>query len=194
MAWSDSISATPVFVDSEPDWSQDVKVIQKWSTDVQSAFSGAEQRARRRVAPRWETIFEVRLQPLPFSVIRSRMQAELQAPVVVPIWTRYEGLSGIASNVATLDAAITKSPFKVGSYAYFVESGKTSVFRRITAKGTSTITLASGNAAWPDITPPTYTSAAIVYPCILGLRDSMGADFYAIRHDATQVIYHVTEL
>ena len=194
MAWPDSTNQSHVFVDDPPDWARDVRVIQSWKTDILTAFSGAEQRARRRSEPLYEQSFETIELAQPFTVIRKRMLEEASAPIVVPLWSRWQDFVSLVSDVLTLDSDLTKSPFRVGSYVYFVESGKTSVFREITAKSGATVTLVTGNAAYPDITPPTYTTAADVYPCIVGMRLENQGEFLPMRPEVTRLPYHVREL
>jgi hypothetical protein len=194
MAWPSSVNQTHVFVDDPPDWAKDVVSIQVWRTDILTAFSGAEQRARRRNEPRYDIMFETEELDQSFTVIRSRMLKEMGAPVVVPIWTRPQTFVSLVADVLTLDVDLTKSPFRIGSYVYFVESGKTSVFREIEDKSGATVDLVTGNAAYPNITPPTYTTAAKVYPCIVGIRSDNVADFQAVRTEVTRLRYHVQEL
>ena len=194
MAWPDSTNQSHVFVDDPPDWAKDVRVYMKFRTDVAMAFSGAEQRARRRNEPLYEQAFETEELAQPFTVLRKRILEEVSAPIVVPLWSRWQTFVSLISDVLTLDIDLTKSPFRVGSYAYFVESGKTSVFRSITAKSGATITLTTGNAAYPDISPPTYTTACSVYPCIVGIREENVGEFTPVRPDVSRLLYHVIEL
>lgn len=167
--------ATPAFITVEPDWSLPVRMWVTFKTSVQRSRNGVEQRNSDRSNPLYAIGYGRNHSASEWPARKVSLMAELSAAVVVPIWVRGDGFVSEVSNVVTLDVTTVRSPFKVGSYAYFVEVGKTSVFRLITAVSGLTITLASGNAAYPDIAVPTYSSAADVYPCIVGLRKDNSA-------------------
>ena len=123
-----------------------------------------------------------------FSLRRSNVITELQAPVVVPIWTDEFGLLEMQSaNVSLLDATLAKKRFKIGSYAYFEQSGKTSTFRKITNIASNALTFEAASV-------PAFTAGATVYPCILGMRPKDGAAFVMQRLDETDEMINIEEL
>lgn len=197
MSWNDSTNQTPVFFEDRPDYQRGFSLWQKWVTDVATAFSGAEQRARRRSRPTYELMMFRTEQLSTFAVRRARMLQEVGRPIVVPIWTHPEDISVNTGGGNTITLGVTtlaKSAFREGSYVYFVESGKTSTFRQISAVGTTTITCVAGNCAFPDIPMPSYTTAGVAYPCILGMRQENVAEFNPMRPEATNLPLHVLEL
>jgi hypothetical protein len=172
MAIPDTTTEAAVFLIDEPDFSREIEFTMQFVTDISSSHSDVEQRAKRRLSPKYQIAFTIGpLDSDGWPMRKSRMIRELGAPVVVPIWIRPVGFTSEASDVVTVDTNISKREFRVGSYALFREAGLSTVFRKITAIGATTITCETGNAAFPDITVPSYTSAAEVFPCILGLRN-----------------------
>ena len=171
MAIADTTTQAAVFILDEPDFSREIEFSMQFVTDISTTHSDVEQRAKRRLSPKYGTAFAIG----PFDSDswprrKSRLLSELGAPVVVPIWIRPVDFVSELSDVVTVGIDVSKREFRVGSYALFRESGLDSVFRKITAVGTTTITFETGNAAFPVQAVPAYTSAAEVFPCILGLR------------------------
>lgn len=190
-----SITGDPIFNEVQPDWSKDVDYVVSWETAISSGFDGAEQRARLLSSPRYQLTFRADGTSIPsYSIRRASAELELGRPVVVPLWPRPSTLSSLAAQVATISGPPSKRPYKVGSFAYFVEDGLTSVFAEILALDATTITIAAGNAAFPDTTVPAYTSAAIVYPCIISSYKSNQADFEDVNVLEKSLIMSFSEL
>jgi len=184
-------TTTPQFLEERPDWSKPVSLELAWKTDVQPSRDGSEQRSRRRQQPRYRFGYAIAaLTTAQFAVRRAKGILEQGAALCVPIWTDAHTLASTVTTaggqVATLGATMDGNKFKVGSYAYIVQTGKPSVFRQITAVGTTTITLAAGGTV-------SYTAGAEVYPCILGVP-SDGLTFAASKLDDTDETITVEEL
>lgn len=192
MAHPNTNDQTPVFLQIEPNWAGDVRLTQRWWTDITMANSGTEQRARRREKPLYDFMFRYNaLQTGTFSARHMSMIKELGAPIVLPIWShRFDFLSE-AADVVTLDVTsgikLSKTPFQVGQYAYFVDPGGvyTSTFRLITAiSDTGTITCEAGTVSYPSggsVQP--YQVGDFVYPALIGIRKESA--FTVERHRVT---------
>lgn len=186
--------ATRRFIEDQPDWSMDARYWAKHSTTILKPRNGLEQRTAARSYPLYAIAYGRQFKGDEWTTRRAKVIHEMSAAVVVPIWMRPDGYVSAAGDVVTLDATTLRSPYKVGAYAYFEETGKASVFRAITAVAGSTITLAAGNAAYPDIVVPTYTSAAVVYPCIVGMRSDNTVEWAEEQVDEVTETVFVEEL
>lgn len=185
---ADSTTATPRFIEAQPDWSKPVQVVATYRTSIAEARGEGRQRARWRQQPRYAISYQVTaLTVAEFAARRATILGELAAPVVVPIWTDEHELSGMAGHVATLTASVVKKKFKAGSYAYFVQTGLVSTFRRIVSISGSTVTFAAA-------TVPSFTAGATVYPCILGKRPKDGAGFTLHLVDNSDEAISIEEL
>jgi len=195
MAFPDSSSLAPVFIDSEPDWGQPISVLTQHFTDIQSAREGSEQRARRRVRPRYSISFIVPgLATLDYSIRKAKALKEVGRPVVVPIWTAWLALSSMTTvDRAALGVTLALKKFKAASWAYFVQAGKVSTFRRITAVGSNFIDLHATDA-FPVPPIPAFTAGAAVYPCVLGRRAENSCPFIHQRVNLTDEPIFAEEL
>jgi hypothetical protein len=120
---------------------------------------------------------------------------EMAGAVVLPLWTLPETFESVVSETVTLDVvSLAKTAFQIGGYAFFDQDGLASVFRVITAIGVDSITLAAGNAAYPEIAVPSYTAGALVYPCIIGQRNDNTLDGRMAGLEAAEEILYVQEL
>lgn len=184
-------TATPQFLEERPDWSKPVSLEITWKTDVQAARDGSEQRSRRRERPRYRLGYTIAaLNTAQFAVRRAKSILEQGAALCVPIWTDPHTLASTVTTAggqtATLGADMDANKFKPGSYAYITQTGKPSVFRLITAVGSTSITLAAGGTV-------SYTAGAEVYPCIVGLPTD-GLSFAPAKLDDTDETVLVEEL
>jgi hypothetical protein len=184
-------TATPQFLEEQPDWSKPVSLEIAWKTDVQTARDGSEQRAGRRGQPRYRFGYVISaLNIAQFALRRAKGILEQGAALCVPVWTDPHTLANTITTAggqaATLGAGMDGQKFKVGSYAYIVQTGKPTVFRQITAVGSTTVTLAAGGTV-------SYTAGAEVYPCIVGLTTD-GLSFAAGKLDDTDETVLVEEL
>ena len=123
---TESSTVPPKFIELQPDWSKPVNVSFDFSTSSAEAQSESRQRARWRKQPRYALSYSLSaLTTAEFTARRSAIIGELQSPLVVPIWTdEFELDSMTSTHVADLGESLTKKKFKVGSYAYFVQTGK----------------------------------------------------------------------
>lgn len=165
------------FVTISPDWKMSVRYWVTHSTDVHRAYDQTEQRTANRSYPRCSIAYGRTYAANEWPARRAALLNEFGQSLVVPIWTRPDSYVSAAGDVVTIDATTVLSPYKVGSYAYFEETGLASVFRQITALDGDEITFAAGNAAFPVMAVPAYTAAALVYPCIIGLRQNNEAEW-----------------
>lgn len=184
-------TATPQFLAEPPDWSKPVSVETAWATNIMEARDGSEQRSRRRDKARFRLAYTLAALNIgQFSVRRAKSLLEQAAAVVAPVWTdefTLEGASvGTGAATADLGESLTLQKFKVGSYAYFQQAGKTSTFRRILAVDGDTLDLAAGGA-------DTFTAGATVIPCILGLP-AEGANFQLAKLDDSDEAVVIEEL
>ena len=183
-------TADPQFIEEEPDWSKPVTVESSWQTAIQSVRDGSEQRARRREHPKHRLAYTVAaMNTQRFAVRRAKSILEQGAPLVVPIWCDPFTALGTAEpgiDTVQLDEDLELARFKAGSYAYFVQAGKVSTFRLLTAVSADNLTLAAGGSE-------TFTPGATVYPCILGFPTD-GSTFAAQKLDDTDEQIAVEEL
>jgi hypothetical protein len=194
--YRNTFEADHVFVTDQPDWSQPVRYWETWETAIQVSKNNTEQRNSRRSRPLYSIAYAIRgMNTLDWGTRRMAALREMASAIVVPLWTVPETLDSVLSDTVTLTvASLAKTAFQVGGYAFFEQSGLASVFRVITAIGTDTITLASGNAVFPDIAVPSYTSGALVYPCIIGQRNENSLDSRMAGLEAAEEILYVQEL
>lgn len=183
-------TASPQFLAEPPDWSKPVSVETVWQTDILTARDGSEQRSRRRQQPRYRVGYTLAaLNGEQFAVRRAKSLLEQAAAVVVPVWTDPFTLGstvGTGTATADLSESLALQKFKPGSYAYFVQTGKTATFRRIVAVGDESVDLAAGGA-------DTFTAGATVYPCVVGVP-AEGANFTANKLDDTDEAVVIEEL
>lgn len=186
---NDSSNVAPKFIEAQPDWSKPIQVVVSYKTSVAETRNEGKQRARWRQKPRYAIAYAVSsLSVAESSLRRTQIIGELQAPVVVPIWTDEFTLdSMLSTHVADLGESLAKKKFKVGSYAYFVQSGKVSTFRKIASMSGDTITFEAASV-------PVFTAGASVYPCIRGFRKKNSAMFTAQMIDQTDEAIAVEEL
>jgi len=193
---TNTLEAARVFVTDTPDWSQPVRFWQTWQTGIQQSKNGTEQRNSMRSRPLYSIAYAISgMNTLDWGARRMAALRAMASAIVVPLWTVPESFESVAGEIVTLDVtSLAKTAFQVGGYAYFEQTGLASVFRVITAIGADTITLASGNAAYPDVTVPTYTAGALVYPCIIGQRDNNTLDSRMAGLESSEEILYVQEL
>lgn len=167
----DTSNVGPVFIQDAPDFNKTVTVISDFRTTSFIARGGDEQRARRRQRPRYSINYILGALTLAqFTLRRANSLLELQAPIVIPIWTHPYALSSMTdANTAEFLISLSRKKFKLGSYAYFVQPGKVSTFRLITAVNSTSLSL-HASTAYPTGAIPAFTVGAQVYPCILGRR------------------------
>lgn len=184
-------TTTPQFLEEQPDWSQPVTLENAWVTEIQESRDGSEQRSARREKPRYRLEYAIAALNIgEFSQRRAKSLLEQMAAIVVPIWTDPHTSAGTvtvaAGQTVTLGSGMDTHKFKVGGYCYFVQTGKVSVFRQITAVGTTTITVAAGGTV-------SFTAGAEVYPCLTGLP-SEGISFLLSKLDDNQEAVAIEEL
>lgn len=156
---------------------------------------GDEQRARRRQRPRYSINYMLSALDLAaFTLRRANTLIELISPIVIPIWTHPYVLSSMTdADTAEFLLPMAHKKFKVGSYAYFVQAGKVSTFRLITAINVSSISL-DHTAAFPTGTIPSFTVGAQVHPCIVGRRTDDTTAFTLSRVTQTEEVIAAEEL
>lgn len=186
---TESSTVAPKFIELQPDWSRPVNVATDYSTSVAESESESRQRARWRQHPRYALSYTIAaMTTAEFTSRRSAIIGELQAPLVVPIWTdEFELASMTSTHVANLGESLAKKKFKVGSYAYFVQTGKVSTFRKILDVSGTSLTFEAA-------TVPVFTNGATVYPCIVGQRTRDGAAFTANLVSETDEQISIEEL
>lgn len=190
MRISDTISVTPVFLESQPDWGKPMLLTASYKTTVATATNGADQRARWRLRPRYSFAYSISaLTPAEFTARRSKMIQELGAPVVCPIWTDNYVLTSMSggNNTANFADTLTQKKFKKDSYAYFIQ-GSSTYFRKITSVNTTSLTLAADGSA------PSFTAGTLVYPCIFGTRPKTKGGFVFNRVNQTDENIFIQEL
>lgn len=186
-----------------------------FSTSIYGSRDGTEQRAKRRGKPLLSLAFTVSGFTIGEFAIRSvRGRSELLAPIVVPIWPCYVTLLTMGTtNQARFDVGVNPdkfnvNKFKVGSWAYFVESGKTSVFRQVTSVvpayesggeivyGYIDLQSGNGKSGWAGTSTavPSYAAGAKVYPCIVGMRKGNEIVFNNETIDQNSEMISVEEL
>lgn len=197
MSFPDTTNQTPRFIEDSPDFSKPINLDQVWVTEIMVARNGGEQRASRRFQPLYRLGYATgALSPAEFTLRRARSIREIGAPVVVPIWVNPISISSIAAN--QFDPSIGglspyQRKFKINGYCYFVETGKVSTFRLITGVTSGTVNL-HATIGSPPPTFPTFTTAAVVYPCIFGTRTNNGIAFDLVRVDSTDETFSIEEL
>lgn len=186
---NDSSNITPKFIEAQPDWGKPIQLVSGFRTTVAETRNDGRQRARWRGKPRYALSYSVSAMTIQESALRrSQLIGELQAPIVVPIWTDAFTLDSMPStHVADLGETLTKKKFKPGSYAYFVQTGKVSTFRKIVSVSGETVTFEAASV-------PVFTNGATVYPCIKGYRPKTSAAFTALMIDQTDEAIAVEEL
>ena len=190
-----STTTTPAFIHVEPDWSVTMTSLQKWRTHITTSWDGTEQRASRRNRALFDLQFTTGAwTEAEWPARRAALLSEFEGPVVVPNWPFADLVVSIVDDVVTLDRTTLESAFKAGGYVYFVSDGLPSCFRRITARAGATLTLASGLAAYPAITPPAYGAGTLAFPCITGIRKENRGEWEHRQLDATAEIIRVEEL
>ncbi len=110
---TESSTVLPKFIEVQPDWSRPVNLATDYNTSIAESESESRQRARWRQQPRYSfSYFVSAMTTAEFSARRSAAISELQAPLVVPIWTdEFELASMTAANVANLGETLTKKKF-----------------------------------------------------------------------------------
>lgn len=195
MAFPDSTTLSPAFIEDAPDWGQPVSVATTHRTEIITSRMGGEQRARKRQRPRYSIAYRLSaLNIQEHSLRKAKSLKELGRPVCVPIWTAWLALTSMTTvDRAELTVALALKKFKVGSWAYFTQAGKVSTFRRIVAVGATFIDLhASDSFPVPPI--PAFTAGARVYPCVLGMRVQSQAAATKMRLNSTDELVSVAEL
>jgi len=195
MSFLDSSNVGPVFIQDAPDFNKTMTVVTDFRTTSFVARGGDEQRARRRQRPRYSINYILTALDLAaFTLRRANSLRELQAPVVIPIWTHPYTLSSMTTvNTAEFLIGLSSKKFKVGSYAYFVQAGKVSTFRLITAVNSTSLTL-HATTAYPTGAIPAFTVGAQVHPCILGRRTEDSTSFSFSRVNQTDESLYAEEL
>lgn len=185
----DTTTKAPRFIEVAPDWSKPVIVEHNFNTSIAESQSENRQRSRWRKQPRYGLSYTFpAMTPAEFSARRSAVISELSAPLVVPIWTDdFDLVAMTSAHVAQLGESLTKKKFKAGSYAYFVQAGLASTFRKILSVSGDSITFVSA-------TVPAFTEGALVYPCILGYRPKDSAAFVLNKIDETDENLTIEEL
>jgi hypothetical protein len=195
MSFPDTSNVGAVFIQDSPDFNKPITVTTDFRTTSFTARGGGEQRSRRRLRPRYSINYMLTaLNLAAFTLRRANTLLELQAPIVIPIWTHPYTLSSMSdANTAALGLALASKKFKVGSYAYFVQTGKVSTFRLITAVNSTSLSL-HATTAYPTGTIPGFTAGALVYPCILGRRTDDASTFTLSRVTQTDEMIAAEEL
>lgn len=176
------------FIADEPDWSQGFEVLADWRTKIITNRDDSEQRARREQTPKWSFTYALpNLAPDEASQRRSRQLRELGQLTVVPIWPFEMDAPALVfadqfayGDHLSIENMRSIGP-KIGGYLFFEEDGLTSVFRKIesfalTAGVIVRVNFVTGNAAFPNIAVPAYTTACLTRPCVTGIRvDNSGS-------------------
>lgn len=188
MSYPDSSTIGPLFIEVEPDWSENVTVEGRCQTLITMSSSSGEQRSRKRYQPAFAMNYTVKgLSPIAFSQWRSKLTQYQRAPIVIPVWTDEMTLGSMPTvNSANLGSDLTLEKFKIASWAYMVQAGKVSTFRKITAIAGAVLTFAAiGTAVYPATGVNTFTAGALVYPCIVGMFPNGGRykSKLVTRHD-----------
>ena len=192
----DSSLDAPLFIADEPDWSKDVDVTSSFKTTIVTGRAEGEQRATRRSLARLSIAYAFTAMTAgEYALRRARAIQQLGACVVCPVWPASRTLSAMTTvDRATLTAALTGDhKFRVGSYAYFVQSGKASTFRLVTAIGSNYLDLHATSAS-PVPPIPAFTNGATVYPCIRGIHNDNAAMFEGNRVDDFDQMLSILEL
>lgn len=181
------------YIQQQPDWGTPVVAVMKWRTDLTQSFDNTEQRARRMIAPKWSINYAVNgLSVAQWSVRRAALMGEAGNLVAMPLWPFPEVFSTDSATQVTLGRVTATLAFKKGGLAYFYEAGLDATFRQIDDVGVDTLTLATG-AIYPAVSIPSYTAAAVVYPCIYGFRGEAAQASFE-RHNSTMEIIAVEEV
>jgi len=202
MSLSDSTNTIPKFLEIHPDWLEDIRLTQQWWTDISLAWSGAEQRARRRELPTYQFIYRYNAMNLgTFSARHMAQIQEMGAPIVVPIWTHRFDFVSETANIVTVDAKnrqLTKAPFRVGQYAYFEDPAGVllNTFRVITAIDDTNekISFEAAPVAFPSGESVQAYSAAYVYPALLGVRNESTFQISRQRVNLTDEVLDFAQL
>lgn len=187
-------TATPTFIEDEPDWAQPIILVRKWSTSIVPNREGGEQRKRRRKAPRFQISYRRQgYTPSELALRRRSINSQVMGSVVVPIWVADQAALSFATNSVTLSST-PANKFKVGSWVYVV-SGSNKCFRKITSISSNTINLSTEGAdKYPSGFDWSLFSTGIVYPCILGIRVDNSVRIVSSRHDIHAIEISVDEL
>jgi hypothetical protein len=197
MSFPDSQNVAPVFIEDAPDYGLLITVEMAFETAITVARESGEQRAMKRMAPLVSHAYKrSALGAAEFSRQKANLIEQVGAPIVIPVWT--DGLP--LSSMPTIDSAnmggaavLDTEKFKVGSWAYMVQAGKVSTFRKILSMAAGVITFTA-----LDIYPVTgvtnFTAGATVYPCILGMHSQDSAALIANKVEESDQVIGIEEL
>lgn len=177
----------PLFIADSPDWAESVELVLGWDTTITPSRNGSEQRSRNRFYPKTKISFVVSaLSVAEYASRRSRARAEVKSPVVVPLWPIQYNYVSKAGQVITVDQlALGTDNLLADEYIFILEAGVAPKFYRIDSTSGSTITVSGSILA--------YTTAAKVFPCLLGVRDSKTV-FKASTNDSVDEIFNIEGL
>lgn len=188
-----SSNGAVAYIYDRPDFGLPINVGEQWLTPISTQRNGTEQRTQKRLEPRYTQRFT--LSALDIAELAWRRAAELREsgrPICVPLWKYWFPFVSIAAGIVTITGDLSCSKFKVGGRLMIWENSSTWNFSKIIAKGTSTLTIDPGEN-FPAILAG-FTSAARVYPCIVGVRPQNQAETTANRLDDSDAIVEVNEL
>lgn len=193
MSLPNSENQAIAYIADRPDFGERISYTSDWLTPISTQRNGTEQRTQKRQDPFYGQRFILSaLDVRELSVRRAAEVREAGRPVCVPQWKYWFQFASLVSNVLTVTGDLSRSRFKVGSRV-FIRNGSTWNFSKITAKGASTLTLdlAENFPAIMSI----YTTAAKVYPCIVGMRpDNQTSETTMNRLDDSDVAVQIDEL
>lgn len=191
-----SANTAPRYIQLKPDWGEDYDFVAEFLTGISRAENGAEQRSRRRDKAKYSIAYRVSgITRAEIGLVRVEAMRGIGAPLAVPIWHAWESfLSLVAETLTLATAQLLLRPFKPGRLIYIEETGKASVFVRVVSLGASTILIEAGNAEYPDIMIPAFTTAAKVYPVIEGMADENTTQFQSLDLNNWAQAFDVKEL
>jgi len=177
------------YIINEPDWSSPVQVRIRWETGVVVNRDDSEQRSRRQRFPRFQMDYILsELDADAFSIRRANQITELSRLSVAPIWPFLMPTPG-SVNMGTgiiiwtsnwdVDSSNSRGQafgFKVGGYLFMQESGQADAFygpiTTIDTTGGQLRIVFPTTTVFSDGGTTVYTTAANIFPCIAGVRDS----------------------
>lgn len=196
----DSTNCATYYIQDKPDWGAAYSFDLEAMTQITKSKDGSEQRARKRNRVRYSLSYQIAAMNLAeLTVRKAAVHRGLGGLLAVPIWHAVELLVSSASNAFTLTTGVglvlAESFFRVGGLAYFEQTGKTSVFRRVDSfTGDNVLNLVAGNAEFPDIAMPAFTAGAKVYPVVIGIADENSTRFVPIDAFTTTQLFDVMQL
>lgn len=191
----DTTNAGWIYVQDRPDWGADYDFQKEFVTVITKSKNASEQRARIRQKPRYKlAYFIAAMTTAEASVRRAQALKGMGSNLAVPIWHAWEDVSSIVGNVINVaHTSLLLRPFKAGALVYFEQTGFTSVFRRVASVAAGAVTCVAGNAEYPVIAVPAYTTPRM-YPVISGISDENSVRFLHPDVNKTTQLFDVIEL